>query len=314
MLTHKTSRFIFVYIFSSRSLSSSFSLSLSLTSYLSICVGSNTCEAGYEAYDGDGGPAGRQCLRPCTNGGERTLHGTCNEPIWQQIMKIVGIVIGAASLVVVAFKAHLFFKLRHQGRLLPGYRGPSGFFTVFAYGTKGNHVKPSKSQTPVAVGGAGDLSASLIAGERGVQVSSPASLSQLATTSTTRTCGSCGATVADSESKFCDDCGGPVAVTVITDGIKMSKSVRNFYAVNKLEHVGEQITALGVKSTDDLLIIDDEDLSEAGLRRLDVKRFKAGVQNMRDASIATSDVEQKNDQDDTIIIDNDTLAAAAAEE
>ena len=165
MLTHKTSRFIFVYIFSSRSLSSSFSLSLSLTSYLSICVGSNTCEAGYEAYDGDGGPAGRQCLRPCTNGGERTLHGTCNEPIWQQIMKIVGIVIGAASLVVVAFKAHLFFKLRHQGRLLPGYRGPSGFFTIFAYGTKGDHVKPSKSQTPVALDGAGELSASLIAGD-----------------------------------------------------------------------------------------------------------------------------------------------------
>ena len=96
--------------------------------------------------------------------------------------------------------------------------------------------------------------------------------------------------------------------------------MRNFYAVNKLEHVGEQITALGVKSTDDLLIIDDEDLSEAGLRRLDVKRFKAGVQNMRDAAAndaaansAAPDVEQKNDQD-TVIIDNDTSGSFLGEE
>ena len=107
---------------------------------------------------------------------------------------------------------------------------------------------------------------------------------------------------------------------VSTDGIEMSKSVRNFYAANKLEHVGEQITALGAKSTEDLLIIDDEDLSEAGLRRLDVKRFKAGVQNMRDAAAndaaatsAAPDVEQKNDQD-TVIIDNDTSGSFLGEE
>ena len=65
---------------------------------------------------------------------------------------------------MVVFKAHLFVKLRHQGRLLPGYRGPSGFFAVFAYGTKG-HVTPPKSQTLVALGGDGELSASLIAGD-----------------------------------------------------------------------------------------------------------------------------------------------------
>ena len=85
--------------------------------------------------------------------------------MWTQILKVAGVVTGAASLAVVVFKVHLFFKLRHQDRLLPGYRGPSGFFTVFAYGTKGNHVKPSESQTLVAMGGAGELSASLIAGD-----------------------------------------------------------------------------------------------------------------------------------------------------
>ena len=38
------------------------------------------------------------------------------------------------------------------------------FFAVFAYGTKG-HVTPPKSQTLVALGGGGELSASLIAGD-----------------------------------------------------------------------------------------------------------------------------------------------------
>ena len=93
-------------------------------------------------------------------------------------------------------------------------------------------------------------------------------------------------------------------------GIEMSSSVRNFYEANDLKHVSDQLNALGVRSTKDLLIVDDDDLSEAGLRRLDVKRFKAGVQNMRDAATAAaSDVEQKNDQDDTVT----TTAAAAGE-
>jgi len=80
-------------------------------------------------------------------------------------MNVFGVLVGTVSLALVVFKTHLFVKLRHKDRLLPGYRGPSGFFAVFAYGTKGNHVKPSESQTLVAMGGAGELSASLIAGD-----------------------------------------------------------------------------------------------------------------------------------------------------
>ena len=257
--------------------------------------------------------------------------------MWTQILKVAGVVTGAASLAVVVFKAHLFFKLRHQGRLLPGYRGPSGFFTVFAYGTKGNHVKPSKSQTLVALGGVGDLSASLIAGDGlNTQEAGERPTFAIQPPHSTKYCGSCGAVVVDFEAEFCDDCGGSVVAAVYVDGgvvdmggegkhdkgIEMSHSVRNFFEANDLEHVGDQINALGVRSTKDLLIIDDDDLSEAGLRRLDVKRFKAGVQSMAhdaaaDAAAATTDatdVEEKNDPDNTIIIDTGTAAAVAAEE
>ena len=101
----------------------------------------------------------------------------------------------------------------------------------------------------------------------------------------------------------------------------MSKSVRNFYAASKLGHVSDQLGALGVKTTDDLMFLEESDLAEAGLPRVDMRRFKAGVQNMRDAAAndaaatsAAPDVEQKNDQDDTVIIDNDTSSASAAEE
>ena len=328
MLTHKTSRFVIFY-FPSFSRSLSFSLSLSLSSYSSICVGSNTCEAGYKAYDGDGDVKNRQCLGPCPGGGERNLHdGLCNEAVWTQVLKVVGILVGTASLALVVFKAHLFVKLRHQDRLLPGYRGPSGFYTVFAYGTKGNHVKPSKSQTPVALGRAGDLSASLIAGDGlNIQDAGERPTFAIQPQHSTKYCGSCGAVAVDSEAQFCDDCGGSFVDMggegkyVYDKGIEMSESVRNFYAVNKLEHVCEQITALGVKSTDDLMFLEESDLTEAGLPRVDMRRFKAGVQNMRDAAAndaaattAAPDVEQKNDQEDTVIIDNDTSSASAAEE
>jgi hypothetical protein len=55
-------------------------------------------------------------------------------------MKVIGIITGIASVVAVAFKVHLFFKLRHCKRLAPGYTGLAGFFAVFAYGTKGDHT------------------------------------------------------------------------------------------------------------------------------------------------------------------------------
>ena len=56
-------------------------------------------------------------------------------------MKVIGILTGVASFVAVAFKVHLFFKLRHHKRLAPGYTGLAGFFAVvFAFGTKGDHT------------------------------------------------------------------------------------------------------------------------------------------------------------------------------
>ena len=182
--------------------------------------GTNNCMTGYEAYDVDGDVKNRQCLGPCPGGGERNLHdGLCNEAVWTQVLKVVGILVGTASLALVVFKAHLFVKLRHQGRLLPGYRGPSGFFTVFAYGTKGNHVKPSKSQTPVALGGAGDLSASLIVGDGlNIQDAGERPTFAIQPQHSIKYCGSCGAIAADSEAQFCDDCGGSVVTAVHVDG------------------------------------------------------------------------------------------------
>jgi hypothetical protein len=102
--------------------------------------GSNTCKTGYKAYDGDG-VDNRQCLSPCLEGGVRNARdGACREPAWKQIMKVIGILTGIASFVAVAFKVHLFFKLRHCKRLAPGYTGLAGFFAVFSYGTKGDHT------------------------------------------------------------------------------------------------------------------------------------------------------------------------------
>jgi hypothetical protein len=246
---------------------------------------------------------------------------------------VIGIITGGAALAVIVFKASTFFNLRHKNMLLPEFRGVKGFFTVFSYGMKGDHVKSSKSQTLVAsLGGAGDLSASLIAGD-GLNTQDaggerPTFAIQPPHHSTTY-CGWCGAAVVDSEAQFCDDCGGSVVPAVHVDSgvvdmggegkhdmvIEMSHSVRNFYAVNKLEHVGEQINALGVKSTDDLMFLKKSDLTEVGLPRVDMRRYEAGVQNMRDAATAdaaaattaASNVEQKNDQDDT---DTDTTNVA----
>jgi hypothetical protein len=203
-------------------------------------------------------------------------------------MKVVGIVTGAASLAVIVFKVHLFTKLRRNGQLLPGYRGPTGFFSVFAYGTKGDHILGRDTVGEIADiledqqeerNDQGDeiLSALYELPHRSSMPYVPPSVL--------------------------------VGVTASASGLEMSNSVRNFFAVNKLEHVGEQINALGVKSTDDLMFLEESDLTEAGLPRVDMRRFKAGVQNMRDAATAAaSDVEQKNDQDDTVT----PLAAAAA--
>ena len=109
---------------------------------------------GFQAYD-TGGTKGPECLSPCPGDGFRNSEdGKCSEPLWKQILKVIGILTGVASFVAVAFKVHLFFKLRHHKRLAPGYTGLAGFFAVFAFGTKGDHtlerVHPKgKNQTPV---------------------------------------------------------------------------------------------------------------------------------------------------------------------
>ena len=62
----------------------------------------------------------------------------CGNRSW----KVVGILTGVASLAVIVFKVHLFISLRREGRLLPNYRGLKGLSVVFAFGTKGDHVRP----------------------------------------------------------------------------------------------------------------------------------------------------------------------------
>ena len=72
--------------------------------------------------------------------------------------------------------------------------------------------------------------------------------------------------------------------------------------------------ALGVETTDDLLFLEESDLANAGLSAVAMTLFKAGVQSLRDAAAAATaatDIEQKNDQDNT---DVDLAAANTTEE
>ena len=72
--------------------------------------------------------------------------------------------------------------------------------------------------------------------------------------------------------------------------------------------------ALGVETTDDLLFLEESDLTNTVLPAVAMRRFKAGVQSLRDAAAAATaatDIEQKNDQDNTTDVD---LAAAKTTE
>ena len=72
--------------------------------------------------------------------------------------------------------------------------------------------------------------------------------------------------------------------------------------------------ALGVETTDDLLFLEESDLTNTVLPAVAMRRFKAGVQSLRDAAAAATaatDIEQKNDQDNT---DVDLAAAKTTEE
>ena len=74
------------------------------------------------------------------------------------------------------------------------------------------------------------------------------------------------------------------------------------------------VDALGVETTDDLLFLEESDLTNAGLSAVAMTLFKAGVQSLRDAAAAATaatDIEQKNDQDNTTDVD---LAAAKTTE
>ena len=74
------------------------------------------------------------------------------------------------------------------------------------------------------------------------------------------------------------------------------------------------VDALGVETTDDLLFLEESDLTNAGLSAVAMTLFKAGVQSLRDAAAAATaatDIEQKNDQDNT---DVDLAAAKTTEE
>lgn len=72
--------------------------------------------------------------------------------------------------------------------------------------------------------------------------------------------------------------------------------------------------ALGVETTDDLLFLEESDLTNTGLSAVAMTLFKAGVRSLRDAAAAATaatDIEQKNDQDNT---DVDLAAAKTTEE
>ena len=73
------------------------------------------------------------------------------------------------------------------------------------------------------------------------------------------------------------------------------------------------VDALGVETTDDLLFLEESDLTNTVLPTVAMRRFKAGVQSLRDAAAAATatDIEQKNDQDNT---DVDLAAADTTEE
>lgn len=69
-----------------------------------------------------------------------------------------------------------------------------------------------------------------------------------------------------------------------------------------------------METTDDLLFLEESDLTNAGLSAVAMTLFKAGVQSLRDAAAAATaatDIEQKNDQDNTTDVD---LAAAKTTE
>ena len=69
-----------------------------------------------------------------------------------------------------------------------------------------------------------------------------------------------------------------------------------------------------METTDDLLFLEESDLTNTGLSAVAMTLFKAGVRSLRDAAAAATaatDIEQKNDQDNTTDVD---LAAAKTTE
>ena len=55
------------------------------------------------------------------------------------------------------------------------------------------------------------------------------------------------------------------------------ESVANFYRDNRLEHLGNTIDGLGVRTTMDLAEITNDDLVTANLRPIEARRLRAAV-------------------------------------
>ena len=102
----------------------------------------SSCKASHDPWPPS---APEECLEACTEGNVREETGLCGKPLWESILKVVAIISGIVSGLVLVYKIGIFVKLRKNGMLKPEYtRGcmnsASGFLKVLAYGTRGDHV------------------------------------------------------------------------------------------------------------------------------------------------------------------------------
>ena len=102
----------------------------------------SSCKSNYEPWPPS---APNQCLVACTEGNERDENGLCAKPLWELVMKVLGIITGLLSVLILVYKIGIYIKVRKNGMLKSEYTGSCsksthGFFKVLAYGSDGNHI------------------------------------------------------------------------------------------------------------------------------------------------------------------------------